>query len=228
MSAGVQATVVPGPAGAIEVRWQAPEREAPEDAPASPPALVAIIAHPHPLYGGAMDNKVVTTLARLYRRLGAVAVRFNFRGVGGSAGVHDEGRGEVDDLLAVARWTKQQWPDAALLLAGYSFGSAIAAAASEQLEARHLALIAPPVERYPYAPRGDFACPTTVVLGSADELVDADAVAAWAATRAAVGRVILLPAASHFFHGELVALERELAPAVAAALDGVGAPPPVS
>lgn len=218
-----RATVIPGPAGAIEVRW-----EASEDVPESPQALVAIIAHPHPLYGGAMDNKVVTTLARLYRRLGAVAVRFNFRGVGGSAGIHDEGRGEVDDLLAVARWAQQQWPGAALLLAGYSFGSAIAAAASESIAARHLVLIAPPVERYRYAPRGDFACPTTIVLGGADDLVDAEAVAAWAATRAAVGRVILLPEASHFFHGELAALERELAPAVAAALEGIGVPPAVS
>ena len=218
-----EATVVPGPEGPIEVRW-----EAPEGASTSPQPLVAVIAHPHPLYGGAMDSKVVTTLARLYRRLGAVAVRFNFRGVGGSAGSHDEGRGEVDDLLEVAHWAEQQWPGAALLLAGYSFGSAIAAAASEQLDARHLALIAPPVERYPYATRGDFACPTTIVLGGADDLVDAEAVAAWAAARAAVDRVILLPEASHFFHGELVALERELTPAVVAALDGVGAPPPVS
>jgi len=218
-----RATVVPGPAGAIEVHW-----EAPEDAPASPQALVAIIAHPHPLYGGTLDNKVVTTLARLYRRLGAVAVRFNFRGVGGSAGVHDEGRGEVDDLLAVAHWVLAQWPRATLLLAGYSFGSAIAAAASERIAARHLALVAPPVDRYPYAPCGDFACPTTIALGGADELVDAGAVAAWAAACAAVHQVILLPEASHFFHGELVALERELAPAVAAALAGVGAPPPVS
>lgn len=217
-----RATVVPGPAGAIEVRW-----EAPADAPESPPALVAIIAHPHPLYGGTLDNKVVTTLARLYRRLGAVAVRFNFRGVGASAGVHDEGRGEVDDLLAVAGWTQQQWPGAALLLAGYSFGSAVAAAASERIAARHLVLVAPPVDRYPYAPRGDFACPTTIVLGGADDLVDADAVTAWAATRAAVGQVILLPAASHFFHGALVALERDLAPAVAAVLDAGGALPPL-
>ncbi len=215
-----RATVVPGPAGAIEVRW-----DVPEGAPAAPQTLVAVIAHPHPLYGGAMDNKVVTTLARLYRRLGAIAVRFNFRGVGGSAGVHDEGRGEVEDLLAVARWAQDRWPGAGLLLAGYSFGSAIAAAASESIAARHLALVAPPVERYPYATRGDFACPTTIVLGGADELVDADAVVAWAAARAAVGRVILLPEASHFFHGELVALERELAPAVAAALEGSGAPP---
>lgn len=215
MSANAQATVVAGPAGAIEVCW-----EAPDGAEASPQPLVAIIAHPHPLYGGAMDNKVVTTLARLYRRLGAVAVRFNFRGVGDSAGSHDEGRGEVDDLLAVARWAQAQWPGSGLLLAGYSFGSAIAAAASEQLDARHLTLVAPPVERYRYAADGEFTCPTTIVLGGSDDLVDATAVTAWAEARASVSSVILLPEASHFFHGELVALARELAPAIAAFLKG--------
>lgn len=218
-----EATVVPGPEGPIEVCW-----EAPEGASTFPQPLVAVIAHPHPQYGGTMDNKVVTTLARLYRRLGAVAVRFNFRGVGASAGVHDEGCGEVDDLLAVARWAQERWPSSELLLAGYSFGSAIAAAASERSAARHLVLVAPPVDRYPYATRGDFACSTTIVLGGADDLVDADAVTAWAAPRAAVGQVILLPAASHFFHGELVALERELAPAISAALQGAGKPPPLS
>lgn len=204
--------IIAGPSGAIEVVRQAALETAQQR------ELVAVIAHPHPLYGGTMDNKVVTTLARMYRRLGAVAVRFNFRGVGGSAGDHDEGRGEVEDLLAVARWAQGRQPGAGLLLAGYSFGSAVAAGASELLPARHLALVAPPVDRYVYAPGGDFACPTAIVLGGADELVDAEAVTAWAAQRPAVGALIVLPEATHFFHGQLVALERELAPAVLRAL----------
>jgi uncharacterized protein len=214
MSERERPEIIAGPAGAIEVCRQLP----PETAAGR--ELVAVIAHPHPLYGGTMDNKVVTTLARMYLGLGAAAVRFNFRGAGGSAGGHDQGRGEVDDLLAVARWALARHPGAELLLAGYSFGSAVAAAASELLPARHLALIAPPVDRYPFAPRGDFACPTAIVLGGADELVDAGAVAAWAADRPAVAALILLPAATHFFHGQLAALERELAPAVLAALRG--------
>lgn len=206
-----QIASIPGPAAAIEV-CRRPPAQAGGD-------WVAVIAHPHPLYGGSMDNKVVTTLARMYNRLGATAVRFNFRGVGGSGGAHDQGRGEVEDLLVVARWALDCQPGAQLLLAGYSFGSAVAAAAAERVPARHLALIAPPVDRYPYAPRGDFPCATAMVLGGADELVDAEAATSWAADRAAVGALILLPGASHFFHGQLVTLEQELAPAVAAALE---------
>ncbi|MAS40496.1 MAG: hypothetical protein CMK33_02130 [Porticoccaceae bacterium] len=201
---------IAGPAGTIEVCRRAPARTDRD--------CVAVIAHPHPLHGGSMDNKVVTTLARMYSRLGATAVRFNFRGVGGSAGVHDQGRGEVEDLLAVARWALDCQPGAGLLLAGYSFGSAVAAAAAERVPARQLALIAPPVDRYSYAPKGDFPCATVIVLGGADELVDAGMVTSWAADRAAVGQLILLPGASHFFHGQLVTLEQELAPVVAAAL----------
>jgi len=205
---------LPGPAGVIEACWEPAQSRDLQ----SPTPRVAVIAHPHPLYGGAMDNKVVTTLARLYRRLGADAVRFNFRGVGASAGSHDQGRGEVDDMLAVVRWALARIPGSALLLAGYSFGSAIAAAASEQVAARHLALVAPPVDRYPYALHGDFACPTTIVLGGADDIVAVDEVAAWARQRPRVTDVIVLPEASHFFHGQLTELESELGAAVRAVL----------
>ena len=205
---------VPGPAGALEVCWQ--NAESGRDL--WPWPLVAVIAHPHPLHGGAMDNKVVTTLARMYRHLGADAVRFNFRGVGASAGIHDKGRGEVEDMLAVVRWALGRAPGAALLLAGYSFGSAIAAAASERVATRHLALVAPPVDRYAYAPRGDFACPTALVLGGADDLVAAEMVSAWARERSRVTDVIALAQASHFFHGQLPELENRLGAAVRAAL----------
>lgn len=205
---------VPGPAGALETCWETAEAGLGD----WPRPLVAVIAHPHPLYGGAMDNKVVTTLARMYRRLGADAVRFNCRGVGASGGTHDEGRGEVEDMLAVAHWALDRVPDAALLLAGYSFGSAIAAAASERIAARHLVLVAPPVDRYTYAPRGDFACPTALVLGGADDLVAAEAVVDWARERSRVTDVIVLAEASHFFHGQLTELENRLGAAVRAAL----------
>lgn len=205
---------LPGPAGVIEACWE-PAQSAGAQLPSR---MVAVLAHPHPLYGGAMDNKVVTTLARMYRHLGVDAVRFNFRGVGASAGSHDQGRGEVEDMLAVVQWALASAPQSALLLAGYSFGSAIAAAASEQVAARHLALVAPPVDRYSYAPQGDFACPTTIVLGGADAIVAVDEVSAWARQRPRVTNVIVLPEASHFFHGELTALESELGAAVRAVL----------
>lgn len=209
-----EAHQLPGPAGVIEACWE-PAQSAGMQLPSR---MVVVLAHPHPLYGGAMDNKVVTTLARLYRHLGVDAVRFNFRGVGASAGSHDQGRGEVEDMLAVARWALARVPGSALLLAGYSFGSAIAAAASEQIAALHLALVAPPVDRYPYAPHGDFACPTTIVLGGADDIVAVDEVSAWARQRARVTNVIVLPEASHFFHGQLTELESELGAAVRAVL----------
>jgi alpha/beta superfamily hydrolase len=205
---------LPGPAGTIEACWENAESGRGQ----WPQPLVTVIAHPHPLYGGAMDNKVVTTLARMYRRLGADVVRFNFRGVGASGGSHDQGRGEIEDMLAVVHWALAREPRAVLLLAGFSFGSAIAAATSERVAARHLALVAPPVDRYPYAPRGDFACPTTIVLGGADEIVAVAAVSAWAHQRPRVTDVIVLPEASHFFHGQLVALERELGAAVSGVL----------
>lgn len=205
---------LPGPAGVIEACWETAQSAGAQ----LPSRMVAVLAHSHPLYGGAMDNKVVTTLARMYRRLGVDAVRFNFRGVGASAGSHDQGRGEVEDMLAVVQWALARVPQSALLLAGYSFGSAIAAAASEQVAARHLALVAPPVDRYPYAPQGDFACPATIVLGGADDIVAVEEVSAWARQRLSPADIIVLPAASHFFHGELTELESELGAAVRAVL----------
>ena len=109
---------------------------------------VVVICHPHPEQGGTMENKVVTTLMRTYRDLGVTSVRFNFRGVGASEGLYDSGRGEVGDVLAVCVWAEKRWPEAQLLLAGFSFGAAMAAQASYQFaQLQHLLLIAPPVMR---------------------------------------------------------------------------------
>ena len=205
----VEKCLVPGPDGLIELVMEAGER-----LEQSHP-LVAVIAHPHPLYGGSMDNKVVTTLSRLYRQLGVDVLRFNFRGIGSSEGVHDEGRGEVDDMLAVVKYARQQKPEARIILAGFSFGSAIAAAASEVLSSenlacQHLLLVAPPVDRYQYAPSGAFTCPTCIVIGGLDDIVDANTVADWVSAMAAPPRLVCIPEASHFFHGELVTLKTKL------------------
>lgn len=163
----------------------------------------AVICHPHPLYGGTMDNKVITTLAACYAELGIAAVRWNFRGVGASAGVHDGGRGEVEDVLAVARWAAQLNPGAEILLAGFSFGAAIAAAASERLQPAHLLLVAPPLKRYAFAPGSRFPCPVGVVIGGEDDLVEAAEVQAWVAGLGSPASCVLIPAASHFFHAQL-------------------------
>ena len=171
---------------------------------------VAVICHPHPLYGGTMDNKVVSTLARIYRELGITSLRFNFRGVGASEGEHDEARGEVDDLILVSEWLLAQYPGSQLLLAGFSFGSAIASAASERLAVAQMILIAPPVMRYSYAPTGAFACSVTVVLGGQDELVETESVLGWLASLDSPVEPILIPEASHFFHGQLNTLREKL------------------
>jgi uncharacterized protein len=173
--------------------------------------LLAIICHPHPQQGGTMDNKVVTTLMRTYRDLGIQVVRFNFRGVGKSQGAFDNAVGELDDLLAVVHWAKNTLSDSKILLAGFSFGSSIAARASYQVdELVHLTLVAPPVERYAYDRNGRFTVPVCIVQGDQDELVNASGVYAWAAALTGPVSLIRYPAAGHFFHGHLPTLKTDL------------------
>ena len=205
MSKKTQVTIA-GAAGKIEALLE----EGKAGAPFSTSAYVAVICHPHPLYGGTMDNKVVSTLVRIYRELGITSLRFNFRGVGASEGEHDEAQGEVDDLCIVSEWLLAQYPESQLLLAGFSFGSAIVAAASERIPVAQMILVAPPVTRYSYAPQGVFACPVTLVLGGQDELVDVEAVHVWLESLESSIETIVIPEASHFFHGQLNSLREKL------------------
>lgn len=185
---------IPGPAGPLEAIVEDPGGE--------PPAF-AVVCHPHPLYQGTMRNKVVHTVARAVHRLGAPAVRFNFRGVGASGGAWDEGRGETDDALAVVEWGLQRWPSRPLWLAGFSFGAFVALRAASAARPAALVTVAPPVQRFPVGESPDPACPWLVVQGEADELVDYREVVAWAEARPAAPRIALLPGTSHFFHGRL-------------------------
>jgi hypothetical protein len=189
---------IPGPAGPLEAIVEDPGGE--------PPAL-AVVCHPHPLYQGTMRNKVVHSVARAANRLGAPAVRFNFRGVGASGGAWDEGRGETGDALAVVEWARRRWPERRLWLAGFSFGAFVALKAA--LEARPAALVtvAPPVQRFPPGETPEPDCPWLVVQGEADELVDYREVVAWAEARPILPRIALLPETSHFFHGRLGELQ---------------------
>ncbi len=180
------------------------------------PGFIAIVCHPHPLFGGTMDNKVVTTLTRLVRDKGGVVVRFNFRGVGESQGAYSDGIGEAEDLLAVHSWLRQQWPDLPLWLAGFSFGSFVAARGAEILNANgepanNLLLVAPPVHHYPFADIESTGCPVTVVQGDDDEVVPAEQVFQWAGSTPLQPDLIRFPECGHFFHGLLVELKEAAA-----------------
>lgn len=162
---------IPGPCGLLEAKAQA----AKGSGPLADRELLAVVCHPHPLHGGTMDYKVVTILARTYCDLGIPVVRFNFRGVGRSQGVFDHAVGEVDDLMAVIRWGERQLSGRQLVLAGFSFGSSVAAQASYRLQnLAHLTLVAPPVAHYPFDRDGRFPAPVCVVQGVEDELVAAE------------------------------------------------------
>ena len=162
----------------------------------------ALIAHPHSLHGGTLDNKVVQTLAKAFHSLGFAAVRFNFRGVGESDGVFDDGRGELEDLLAVERFANERFGNIERVLAGFSFGSFVAASAAEQIDARYLVLIAPAVGRFPL---GAVPKDTLVIHGEEDDVVLLSDVFDWARPQQVL--VVVFPGTGHFFHGVLIELQ---------------------
>ena len=198
-----QGLEIPGPAGPLEAIVEDPGTQH----GAEPPAL-AVVCHPHPLYQGTMRNKVVHTLARAANRLGAPSLRFNFRGVGASAGAWDEGRGETEDALAVIEWAQRRWPGLPLWLAGFSFGSYVALRAAPQARPAALVTVAPPVQRFPLDGAWQPQAPWLVVQGEADELVDWRAVRDWARAQTPPPELVLLPDTSHFFHGRLGELQQ--------------------
>ena len=163
----------------------------------------ALIAHPHPLYGGTLDNKVVQTLAKAFVALGYCALRLNFRGVGASDGVFDEGRGEIEDFLALADYGRRTYGEGELAIGGFSFGGYVAAAVAAPLAPRHLVLVAPAVGRFPV---GNVPESTLVVHGEEDDVVSLKDVFHWARPQSLP--VIVFPGAGHFFHGNLVMLQR--------------------
>jgi len=179
---------VAGPAGRIECAV---------DVPQGATRGVALVAHPHPLYGGTLDNKVVQTLARALSELGYVAYRPNFRGVGQSEGRYDEGRGEVDDLAAVIEHLESP----SVVLAGFSFGAAMQARLGERVKAERMVLVGIAVNHFdaPAVPAD-----TLVIHGERDETVPLAAVLDWA--RQYDLPVIVVPGADHFFHRRLQTL----------------------
>lgn len=169
---------------------------------------VAVIAHPHPLFGGTMDNKVVQTLARAFVQAGWDAVRFNFRGVGGSAGAWDEGRGETDDFLAVLQ---DQAPSGPVAIAGFSFGAYVASQALQAVwaerEVRRVVLVGTAASRFQVAALPAQAHELTLVLhGEQDDTVPLASVLDWARPQALP--VTVVPGGGHFFHGQLPLLKQ--------------------
>jgi alpha/beta superfamily hydrolase len=162
---------------------------------------LALVAHPHPLHGGSMDNKVAHTLARAALACNLVAVRPNFRGVGESTGEHDHGRGETDDLLAVAEQVAPQFGHLPWTLLGFSFGCYVQHRVAQRLHARQLIMVGPAISMYDFDPP---AIPTTIIHGEADELIPLDSVRDYARQHDIALQTIA--GASHFFHGKLVEL----------------------
>ncbi len=185
---------IPGPAGALEALVEIPE---PLDA-----GRFGVICHPHPLYGGTLDNKVVYTLARAFEELGAPAIRFNFRGVGASAGAFDRGSGEVDDALAVVAYGRQRWPGAALWMAGFSFGGAVAVRAEARARPDRLVAVAPGVTLLDVGSITP-SCPWLIVQGGADDVIEPRYVLDWASKLDPQPELNVLEGAGHFFHGRL-------------------------
>lgn len=188
MRASTRRELIPGPAGRIECAVDVPGEH----------RGVALIAHPHPLFGGTLDNKVVQTLARSFVELGYAAVRPNFRGVGATEGVHDEGRGERDDMAAVLAWAQAQFGDSPPVLAGFSFGSFVQTHLAQSVAPERMVLVGVAVKRFDARP---VPANTLVIHGEVDETVPLTDVLDWA--RPQELPVIVVPGADHFFHQKL-------------------------
>jgi uncharacterized protein len=187
--------LVDGPVGAIEVVVNVPSPS---------PRGIALVGHPHPLQGGTLDNKVVQTLAKTFFSLGYVATRFNFRGVGQSAGTFDDGVGETDDAVAVLAHVRSRFGAALpIALAGFSFGSFVQTRVAERVKAEGLVLVGAAVKRFPVH---GVPADTIVVHGEEDDVVPLADVFAWA--RPQQLPIIVFPGCGHFFHGRLPQLAR--------------------
>jgi len=199
MNSATQSLTLEGEVGAIEVVLDMPV--------GMPTRGTAVIAHPHPLFGGTMHNKVVQTLARAFVQCGWQAVRFNFRGVGASAGPYDEGRGEAADMLRVIAQTAQSGP---LALAGFSFGAFVTSHVVQALGAERapekLVLVGTAASRFEVAPVSQFLHDGTLVLhGEQDDTVPLQSVMDWARPQSLP--VTVIPGVAHFFHGQLPLLK---------------------
>jgi alpha/beta superfamily hydrolase len=189
-------STIDGPAGALEIA---------QNVPALAPRGIALVAHPHPLQGGTLDNKVAQTLAKTFFALGYAAIRFNFRGVGQSEGTFDDGAGEAADAVAALRFAQGRFDTAdrtlPVVLAGFSFGAYVQTIVAQSMTAERLVLVGPAVRRFSSAVPAD----TIVIHGEEDDVVPLAEVFAWARPQALP--VVVFPGCGHFFHGRLTHLQ---------------------
>jgi len=193
-----QSVQINGPAGNLEGLLEAPQ--------GVEVVGCAVVCHPHPLHGGTMQNKVAHTLARSFVGQGFATLRFNFRGVNESDGQYDEGRGELEDVIAAVDWLRNEYPDLRLWISGFSFGAAIAVHAAIRVMPDGLVSIAPAVSRFAESLSSQPDCPWLILQGDQDELVDIDETIAWVNELEPGPELQIFEGAEHFFHGKLVLL----------------------
>jgi uncharacterized protein len=191
-----EALQIPGPVGPLEVVTSCPSCY-------NGQRPLAIICHPHPLFGGTMRNKVVRTLADTFNTMGLLSITFNFRGVEQSRGRFDHGRGESEDLLTIAGYFRKRYPHAPIWLAGFSFGAYVALRSQREISADRLLLVAPPVTLFDFTSLPEVEVPWLVIQGGKDEVIAPAAVGEWLRQRPRPPTIRWMADADHFFHGRL-------------------------
>jgi alpha/beta superfamily hydrolase len=199
-----QNLTIAGPAGGLESLLVQPDGWREHDP-------ITICCHPHPLHGGTMHNKVVYIMAKTYHQLGSATLRFNYRGVGQSPGEFADGVGEQADLLAVAAWLRQRYPEAPLWLGGFSFGGYVSLLAHAQINPTRLLVVAPAVELYPDVKKVQVQTKDWILVqGGQDDLVSPVAVENWLKQQQNKPRLVWLEQAGHLFHGHLNQMQEQI------------------
>jgi alpha/beta superfamily hydrolase len=197
LTRGETRSSIAGPAGTLEVALNVPD---------IPPRGIALVAHPHPLHGGTLDNKVAQTLAKTFVALGYASIRLNFRGVGKSEGAFDDGIGETADALAALAFAQREFAAVAAtppVLAGFSFGSYVQTRVAQEVTAERMVLVGPAVKRFPIE---HVPADTIVIHGEQDAVVALTDVLDWA--RPQQLPIVVFPGCGHFFHGRLAQLQQ--------------------
>ena len=178
---------------------------------------IVLLCHPHPLYAGTMQNKVITTLQRTARDNNYSTLRFNFRGVGKSEGSYGDGKGEIADAMAAYEYIKNTEPTLPVIIMGFSFGACVAACLAKQLELqdtiiKQLVMIAPPLEMFAIEGHTPSHCPLLIIQPEADEIVNPQTVYQWEKSLTRARTLLTVPECSHFFHGKLNNLKELITP----------------